>query len=63
MEASEQKETREGWHMWLQTVSLLSFLFVVLFFQDRVSLCIPGTISADQADLELAEMCLPLPPK
>jgi hypothetical protein len=51
----------------LFTISLIFFWsFVVVVFQDRVSLFSPGfsgTCSVDQAGLELTELRLPLPPK
>jgi hypothetical protein len=41
-------------------------IFLLLLFQDRLSLCspgCPGTHSVNQAGLELAETHLPLPPE
>ena len=47
-------------------LSLFFFIFC-LVFQDRVSLCKLSCCSetryVDQADLEFAETCLPLPPE
>jgi hypothetical protein len=48
------------------SVQLFLFLPRFCFFGDRVSLCspgCPGTHSAEQAGLELRDLCLILPPE
>jgi hypothetical protein len=42
--------------VWLVFGFLLGFVLFCFVFQDRVSLCIPGTHSVDQGDLELRNL-------